>query len=232
MRDWTYTELKAKVTADLDLENEAALSATEWLGLFNEAIDEAEAEIHKLGCEDEYFLDSAFLTIVSGTAEYALPTTIYANKIRGIIYQNSNDIYPIKRVRGINRFSQVAELNVNASAAETLQYLLTNAASTGRRIVFTPTPQFSSSSIVKVWFIRNAKQLAAGADILDIPEFANFVMSYVRFKIMKKDGDARVEIEAQELQAQRQLMIDTLTEMVPDEDNEIIPDLSHYEEHL
>lgn len=34
------------------------------------------------------------------------------------------------------------------------------------------------------------------------------------------------------MEMQRKLMIDTLTEMVVDNDNEMTPDLSHYQEHV
>lgn len=232
MRDWTYTELKTKVENDLDLVNEVSITSVEWLGYFNEAIDEAEAEIHKLGLEDEYFLDSAFLALVSGTSAYAMPTNIYANKIRGIVYQNGGEIYPVNRVRGQNKFSQIADIEYENNSQMAFQYFFSNPAASGRRINILPTPTVTSSSIMKVWFIRNATRMTTGADVLDIPEFANFVLSFVKVRILQKEGDSRVELEAMNLAAQRKLMVDTLTEMVPDEENTIPADVSHYEEHI
>lgn len=232
MRDWTYTELKTKVENDLDLTNEVSLTAAEWLGYFNEAIDEAEAEIHKLGLEDEYFLDSATLSLVTNTSAYAMPTNIYANKIRGVVYASGYNIYPVTRLRGQNKFSAIAEINYEASGTAPYQYFFSNPAASGRRINLIPPARETSSTVLTIWFIRNATRMTTGADVLDIPEFANFVMSFVKVKLLQKEGDSRVEIEAMNLAGQRKLMIDTLTEMVPDEDNEIPADTSHYEEHL
>lgn len=232
MRDWTYTELKNKVVNDLDLANETEISAQEWLDYFNEAIDEAEAEIHNAGVEAEYFLDSATISLVSGTSSYALPSTIYATKIKEMVYNNGTDIFTIHRVRGQNRFTQLAEIDTFESGGSPFyQYILTNASGVGPRIRLTPAVQETAANVITLWFIRNAKQLTTGSDVLDIPEFANFIISYVKCRILQKDGDARIEVEAAALSQQRTLMVDTLAEMVPDEDNTIPPDLSHYEEH-
>ncbi len=232
MRDWTYTELKAKVMNDLDLQNETSISDTEYLGLFNEAIDEAEAEIHKLGVEEEYFLDSDTLSLITSTSEYSMPAAIYANKIRAIIYSNGSDIFEVRRHRGKNKFLDVSQIDYENTNAQNpaYRYFVTNNLTNNRKIRLVPASKETSTNM-RVWFIRNARRLTTGADILDIPEFTNFVLSFVKVRLLQKEGDARVELEAEMLKAQRKLMIDTLTEMVPDGDTEVERDLSHYEEH-
>lgn len=231
MRDWTYSELKTKVQNDLDLGNETSITDAEYLAYFNEAIDEAEAEIHKLGVEDEYFRDSAYLSLVSGTSAYAMPTNIYANKIRGIVYSSGDTIYQVRRIRGSKAFIEIETRNLSANASLDYKYYFTNPAGTGRRINVSPPSRETSSTVMKVWFIRNATRLTASGDVLDIPEFANFILSFVKVRLLQKEGDARVELEAEMLKAQRKLMIDTLTEMVEDDDNLVEQDSSHYEEH-
>ena len=129
------------------------------------------------------------------------------------------------------KFTDIADIQYENNTQEPYRYFFSNPAASGRRINILPTPQVTSDTIMKVWFIRNAKLLTTGADVLDIPEFANFILSYTKFQVLKKEGDPRIEIEAMELAAQRKLMVDTLTEMVPDEDNTIPADVSHYEEH-
>lgn len=231
MREWTGTELKEKVVNDLDLSNETSIADAEYLGYMNEAIDEAEAEIHRLGVEDEYFLEHAMLSLVSGTSAYAMPANIYANKIRGIVYANGSDIYQVKRIRGRNKFLYVAELDYENSATAAYRYFVNNVTGTGRRINLVPAARETSALVMKVWFIRNAARISALSDTLDIPEFANFVLSHMKCRLLMKEGDPRVQLELVNLQNQRKLMIDTLTEMVPDEDSgEIDSDFSHYEE--
>lgn len=66
------------------------------------------------------------------------------------------------------------------------------------------------------------------ATVIDIPEFSTFIMEWVKVKCMFKDGDPRVSISQALLEAQRKIMIDTLTESEPDDDNEICPDYSYY----
>jgi len=45
-----------------------------------------------------------------------------------------------------------------------------------------------------------------------------------------KEGSPQAEPAQMEYELQKQLMISTLGEMVPDDDNEIIKDFSHYED--
>lgn len=66
---------------------------------------------------------------------------------------------------------------------------------------------------------------------VDIPEFANFVMQYMKVRCLEKEGsDPRFDSAVTILQQQRKMMVDTLTQMVPDDDTEIEGDFSHYDE--
>jgi hypothetical protein len=71
MRYWTFAEIKAKVESDLGMEDEDFVSADEMLAYGNEAIDEAEAEIHTIN--EDYFLTMGPISLVSGTDSYDLP---------------------------------------------------------------------------------------------------------------------------------------------------------------
>ena len=237
MRNWTYSELQEKVNNDLDIQRDSIIGDTEMLGYANEAIDEAEAEIHKLGLADEYFLATAFIPLVASTQHADLPTNIYANKIKGLIYNNGSNVYPIRRFRKSNRFLEIEDI-ANASSADTpLSYLLVNNSvydpldpTTGRKIMFLPIPQETAAQYVRIWFIRNANRMTVAGSVLDIPEFANFVLSFMKVRCLQKEKDERFNDEVAVLTAQRKLMIDTLTEMVPDNDDVHEMDMSHYEE--
>src|SRR5574343_1459592 len=95
----TYGQIKTKILMDLDLETEDFVQAAELLGYVNEAIDECESEIHKLGMEDHYFTSRAYLPLVINEEEYELPSNIYANKIRRVMYHKGNIIFPVRRLR-------------------------------------------------------------------------------------------------------------------------------------
>ena len=70
-----------------------------------------------------------------------------------------------------------------------------------------------------------AQQLAT---ILDIPEYYEFVMQWVKVRCTEKEGDPRYEAMVAELQSQRKMMVDSLTEMIEDNDTEIQGDYAHY----
>jgi hypothetical protein len=66
--------------------------------------------------------------------------------------------------------------------------------------------------------------------LVDIPQFANFILAWVKARCLDKDGDPRLIRQEQMVTQQRKQMVDTLAEMVPDLDNEIEPDFSSYQE--
>jgi hypothetical protein len=231
MRVWTYGELKSKVESDLDLIGELFITPSEMLGYFNEAIDQAEAEIHKLGCEDQYFLTKAGVSILAGQSEYSLPENIYANKIKKVIYANGNRIYTVARFRGQEMFEEMAYSLLYPAETTQYKYVITNnSAQSGPQMVLFPPGQTTEANTLTIWFIRNANRLLVDADRLDIPEFASFVIQFVKVRCYEKEGHPNLAAAVQILQSERQLMIDTLSEMTPDDDNRIIADISHYTE--
>lgn len=219
----TYLELKTNLEQELDLQDETFITPAEFLNYFNEAVDMVEAAIHTI--YEDYFLVSTPLTFASGTATYVLPTDIYAQKIRGLYYNDgSTNIYEVKRIK------KLSDTNwLNLSSTNSLQYLITNDATNGLRIAFYPTPT-ASGAFGTIWYIRNAKRFSANADVCDIPEFTAVIVQYVRWKCMSKEGHPDTGSAAGALQAMKQDMIETLTARVPDEDNKIPMDLSFYDD--
>ncbi len=322
MKTWTYLQLKTRIDNDLDMANETFVAPDEMVGYFNEAIDEAEAEIHVLGLEEDYFLTYASIGLVLGRYVYALPPDIYANKVRGFEYQSGSTIYPIKRIRRDGKFENIAETEYYSTSQENYHWFPQNISSAaGVQIVLEPasretsiitctisnaspavvtkvahglsagnTVAFSSTGLLplaliqskpyfvktvltadtftvsntpdgtviattdagsgtfsyeaspfraKLWYIRNAARIpliAEGtqaiteATLVDIPEFANFLLQYVKCRIWEKEGNPNLQTGLAVLEQQRKMMVDTLTQMVPDDDDQIQPDLSHYEE--
>ena len=66
--------------------------------------------------------------------------------------------------------------------------------------------------------------------LIDIPEFATFIMQWVKCRCLKKEGDPRLKEEAELLVQQKKQMVDTLTQMIPDDDDKIYMDLSFYDD--
>ena len=230
MRRWTLAEIRDKIEQDLDLEAEDFVVQTEINGLINEAIDECEAHIHTLGREQEYFLKRGSLNLVSGQELYDLPADIYANKILKVVYSRGSAIYDLKRLRTLDRFQQVDLANKYERGTDYFRYLIVNEdVSTDRKIMIAPVPS-ETSGPHKIWYVRNANRLVNDTDICDIPEFVYFVIARVKRDIYAKEGNPQYDAASAEFEVQKGLMLSTLGEMTPDDDNEIVKDFSHYED--
>lgn len=75
-----------------------------------------------------------------------------------------------------------------------------------------------------------ATENIVNATLLDIPEFTTFVIQWVKCRCMEKEGDPRYKDATEVLIALKKSMIDTLTEGIQDDDNEIQADFSYYNE--
>ena len=217
----TLTQIKTKLKNDCDIFDDDFIDlTTELLGLINAAIDDAESIIHNL--YEDYFLVTSTVSLVNGTQTYALPSDIFANKIRNLFYDDGSNLqYVVWRIR---RFEDTMFID----SGDRYRYVLTNDSTDGVRLRLYPTPAETNTNM-KIWYIRNAKKLSAETDSCDIPEFINFIYAHVKWGIARKDkSQFDLATSEKELAVQRQLMVDTLTDMVPDDGNEILMDSSFY----
>jgi hypothetical protein len=222
----TWTEIKAKIKRELDLDNETIISDTELLEYCNEAIDQAESHIHNL--YEDYFLTTTTLSLVSGTSLYSLPTDIYANKIRRIIYDDGTVYYDIKMIHDLSKIPLI-------DSNDNYQYLLLNSSTSGVQIKLYPAAYETASDHVTIYYIRNAKTLSSGSDTCDIPEFVSYIYAYMIYKCLIKEDMETTQrvVEAKlELDRQEKIMINTLSTRVDDEDNFVQPSTEHYEAHV
>lgn len=231
----TLSEIKSKLKRDLYLQDstfiEDSASAPELLELINEAIDDVEAEIHTI--YEDYFLSQSNISLVSGTKDYSLPSNIYANKIRGIVYSNNSIIYPITKNKGPKQFEEqkVMDLYAPGGTNQNYTYTLINLSATaGVQMRLFPTPQETSSSAIEIWYIRNANKLAADDDKCDVPEFVNYIIQFVKVRVYEKEMHPNLQQAMIERERLRKLMQETLSDMVPDEDTYIYKDFGIYED--
>jgi hypothetical protein len=219
---WTYTRIEQKLWDDCDIEDEDFISSSELMGYVNEAIRDCEAEIHKLGLEDYYFLQSSALALVTSTSLYSLPSDLYANKLRGVLYSSGSTRYEIIRMKSIRE-------TANVDDSDDYMYLLI-APTAGARasLKLYPSSRETSASNVTLWYIRNAKQISVDADVCDIPEFINYILQSAKVRIYEKEGNPNVAKAIMDKKELRDLMISTLQNMVEDENNLVTPDVSFY----
>lgn len=247
MKLWTFGEVNQKIRSDLDLQEEDFILPDEMVGYCNEAIHEAESEILKIN--EDYFLSSASLTLVVGTSLYSLPSSIYAQKIRGIMYvASSTDFYPVKRIRGGEKFDDIVSIQ-QTGQADDYRYLLMNSTAGAQSKIMIVPPARDAGALMTVWFIRSAQRVLQAAEltpailptdpnsaaqlatVLDIPEFTQFIIDFMKCRCLAKDSDPRYGDQVAAMENQRKMMIQTLTEQVPDDDNTNVMDLSFYSHH-
>lgn len=176
--------------------------------------------IHNL--YEDYYLKVAYLPIVAGTQSYSLPTGIYANKIRRIIYDDGSTSYRIDRIQDINEIAPITE-------NEDYRYIILN--DTEPKITIYPAPRETSATSIKIYFIRETKQLLLDTDECDIPEFDDFILAEAKYRCLFKDfaNPIRADLKEEAIE-QRQLMIASLTNRQPDDQTLMKADFSHYEE--
>jgi len=224
---WTYQMISDKLERDLDLQSETFIEPAELLSYINEAIREAEAEIH--GIYEDYFISRDPLTFVNGQEEYLLPSNIYAHKIRRIVYRNGSKVYTIDRIKDWRKFEEYALENINKSST-TYNYFLINSVPGSPKILLSP-PAKEDGAYATVWYLRKANRLVNLTDICDIPEFINFVLQYVKVRCIEKEqGNPNLQKSREDLEQQRQQMTSSLGSMVPDAMNDLEPDLHMYTE--
>lgn len=216
----TYADLVDNLEAELDLAEETFISAAELLNYFNEGVKVVEAEIHTL--YEDYFLTSAFLSLVSGTQSYSLPSDIYLQKIRGLVYSDggSNNY----KVRKIRRQEDIPFIETS----DDYMFQIENSSASGNKIVLYPTSRETNSTNLKVWYLRQAKQFATDTDVCDIPEFTGVLIQYVRWKCLAKELHPEADKHLAVYDQMRKQMVETLTNRIPDEDTRMDVDFDFY----
>lgn len=234
MVNYTRLQIKNMVMDELDLQDEVFISDDELNNYINKSIDRAEQEIIKIN--EDYFLTSAPLSIVQGTSDYSLPADIYAQKIRDVVYIDGTLIYQIKRIRDWQKFIKKAVLDLNPSEADYYRYMIkhlnTSPTAPESKLVLVPPAQETAPTKVTIWYIRNANRLTDDTYVLDIPEALNFIIAKTKEQCLAKEFGGTAPADAlAETERQMALLVSTLTEAQPDNQNEVETDMTSYYDH-
>lgn len=226
----TLKEIRDQVINDLDLQEEVWVSESELNVWINEAVKNAEAQVHTL-YEDYFLVEADPVQITEGEYLIDYPSDIYANKIRKIIFNeslgNSTASHEVKRMKSLLD-GKAADFYESDSTNPVLSWSPSNKAGEGRKIRL--FPKVGRSGYLYIWYIRNASKLVNDNDICEIDEFEHYIVQYTKTKVFLKDGDPRAD-DSKILEEQyKQDMINTLSDMAPDGDNVLNMDLSHYDD--
>lgn len=232
-----YSDLLEEIQEELDLEAEDFVQITEMVRYVNKGIKRGHAILMRLGMGDEYYKTRAYLALVSGTQNYALPTNCYSTKIKNIRYRGNSQNYEIKKLRGRRRFEDATdrELFPTDGNSDYKYDILNDGTTNGAQIYFFPTPTETSSTNVQVWFTRQAELIPSdtdGTDLVDIPEeLDQYLMEYVRWRVAAKESMGMAPQAKEDFMEFEKQFIETLTgETQNDEGDQIDKDLSAYDE--
>lgn len=175
---WTMGGMSDKVREDTDLleedPDEQFITLSMMIGYFNEAIDEAEAEIMTI--REDYFRTFDYMPIIEGVSEYPMPSNIYLQKLRGLVYANGTVIYPIHRFHTSQKFTGMAFAE-QYGASDDYRYDIYNPSpSEGEKMVLFPPsretailpPLDSQFTPIKRWYIRNANRVPLVDDYTNV----------------------------------------------------------------
>lgn len=228
----TLLDIKEHVKDDLDLQEETFVEDIDITRWANEGIAVAESQIHTL-YEDYFLVEADPIQIALGENLVDYPSDIYANKIRKIIFSdglgNSTTTHEVKRQRNLIAAKE-KDIYGSDTSVPILTYVPYNPMGTGRKLRL--FPQSGRGGYLYIFYIRNVKKLVTDTDVLDIDEFERFIIQYVKTQAYLKDGDPRAD-DSKILEEQfKGDMVNTLSRMVPDGDNELDMDFDSYTDQV
>jgi hypothetical protein len=220
----TWGDFRDKIEKENDIQEDPDfLAEGELCGILNDGIDKCEQHFIKI---PGYFLASTTITVVAGTRDYDLPDDIYGTKIRNIVH--TTEYYEVKEIKDL-KDRTFHELSTGSE----YRYLLVNNAGDGIKLRLYPTP--AEGCTLEMEYIRNAARIDPDGDDdqeIDIPEAMGFLYSYANWRIRKKEKILSEIADAkQEMEAEKEDMLSALAQRIDDENNEIAPDISIYQEH-
>jgi len=226
----TLLDIRTQIKDDLDLNEETFVTDVDVDRFINDAIETAEAEIHDL--YEDYFMADIITPIAIGENKFDYPADIYGNKIRKIVYKESaaaknSTSHEVKQEKDILRAISRDNYEID-SVNPTLTWTPSNNAGEGRKI--RTYPATGRAGVLVIYYIRNAARLSLDTDICDIDEFERFIVQAAKTAVLFKDGDPRFT-ESKALEEQlKTAMVNTLSNMVPDNNDEVELDLGHYDD--
>lgn len=227
----TYAELKLKVQRETDTEAEDFIADAEFMSYFQDAVNEAAANIHKMGLDNLYFLSRSSANLTVGLQEISMPADIYATKILRMMVVGNGKVFTVRRMKQERFYERIGNIQVFNESSDLYEYIILNIDGTvSPKIEIWPPSKEAGTGILKIYYIREAVQITGDASIIDIPEFYSFICAFVKYKVYDKEGSIQAADAKIEMERQRALMLDTLAEQTPDSDNMIEPDLTSYEE--
>jgi hypothetical protein len=216
----TFADLRSQILVETDTEGEDFIQPTELVGFLNSAVTVAESEIIKLGLREKYLQGEAYISTVTNQADYDLPSDMVDTQIRKIIYRNGSIKYEIKPLLDEDQYLKEDIYN-DYSANESYWYqLYKDQSSDALKLRLTPKASNTVANALRVIYWRSLNRMIDENDTTtncDVPWVVyEFILSYVRRKIYKKELNMSTEMEQGELDSMLALTRETLQQQIAD----------------
>lgn len=227
----TKLQVVQKIERDMDLEEEEFIQPEEMTEYINDAITIVESHMNTMGLRDQYFLTRTTLDLVVNTADYALPTNLYADKIKEVVYSNGATIYRILPMTMDRSAEEIEHLN-RFSSTEYYQYRIRRDTSSSNAFQLIPKSRETATGVVIIEYFRDLERVSDDADLVEVPSIAlQYIYQYVKVKVYEKESHSNYPSAALELSKLEELMLSTLQEQLADnENNKVELDKSLYDE--
>lgn len=227
----TKSEVVSKIEKDLDLEDEEFVQTQEMTDYINDAITIVEGHMDTMGLKDRYFYKTGYISLVTGTSDYALPSDLYEDKIKEVVYTNGATIYRMYLLDEDRSEEEVEHLNRFATT-EYYRWRIINNSSTDKKFQIIPTSRETASNVVKLGYFRKLARVSADSDPVEVPEIAlQWLYQYVKVMVYEKEAHENYPGAVAKLQAMEEIMLSTLRGQVADSGNTKIElDKTLYEE--
>ena len=227
----TKLQVVTKINKDMDLEGEEFIQADEMTEYVNDGITVVEAHMNTLGLRDRYYYKVATISLIQGTADYAVPSDLYEHKIREVVYANGPTIYRVKPMDKDSSEEEIKRLNLYQTT-DYYNYRVRSDSSTSTVFQIIPVARETLADGITIGYFRDIARVSADADPVEIPDIALlWLYQYVKTKVYEKESHANYNASTMELMKLEELMLSTLQGQLADSKSQVIEmDKSIYQE--
>jgi hypothetical protein len=192
----TLLQLRTQSRQRADMETSDFITDSELNNYINSSI----AELHDLlvsAYGSDYFLSDYSFNTVSGTADYALPSTFY--KLKGVDVRINNSSWCSVRPFNFNERNRDQDVSWGMSLGPSVRYRLM-----GSNIKFSPIPDAAYQT--RLWYVPKATTLVADGDSFDdLNQYAEYVIVDAAIKMLQKEEKDVNVLMAQKMALKKRL---------------------------
>lgn len=229
-----FATIQYKINNDCDLSDADWIDNPDLINFINEAIADAEGEIHELGIQEQYFRAYDFPAITAAQTKLLLPSDCYGFKVGKQFYSDGTRVYEIKPFKSLEEYT-------NNQVMDDLRFVLANTLADGPHMLFGPAfpvtianvPASPSTVGFTRYYIRHVKKvdgLGGPNDVLEIPEAESYIYARVKTFIAQKEGRPDLKTFTDKEEDAYTKMMQKLANIRVDENTMIPLDASFYQD--